>query len=262
MDSMKRVTNGRRPSRVSGKTFRRLLEFNGFHRLSVSQYRDHVRQMYDGPAGAVLALGSFVSLHEPLVGHIFRSRRFDVTARKRILDIGSGAGQILGHLVKETRSSTELVGFDLSQQMLKRARNRLKSPRPNYIAGDMLRLPFANDAFDCVTCGWVLEHLPDPKPGLLEIGRVLKPGGSALILATEDTFSGAVVSRAWKCRTYNRRELELACRQTGLPWKTQLWFTPVHRFFKMGGILVEAIKQDDPVDETKQEVAIESLDPA
>ena len=105
-----------------------------------------------------------------------------------------------------------------------------------------MKMPFADDSFDCVTCGWVLEHLPDPKPGLADVARVLKPGGSALILATEDTLTGAVVSRTWKCRTYNRKELEAACDEVGLPWNRQLWFTRFHRFFKMGGILVEAIK--------------------
>ncbi len=109
-----------------------------------------------------------------------------------------------------------------------------------------MRMPFADGMFDCVTCGWVIEHLPDPRPGLREIGRVLRPGGSALILATEDTVSGAFVSRTWKCRTYNRKELQRACDEVGLPWKAQLWFTPVHRFFKMGGILVEAIKPAEP----------------
>ena len=53
------------------------------------------------------------------------------------------------------------------------------------------------------------------------------------------------MSRTWRCRTYNRSELERASDEAGLPWKAQLWFTPVHRFFKMGGILVEAIKAAD-----------------
>lgn len=243
---MEMRTGPREKSRSNKSDLRRLVEFQGIRELSFPQYRNHVRKLYDGPAGAVLALGSLLSLHEPLIGHVLRSRKFDVSRRCNILDVGSGAGQILGHLLKETRPDALLVACDLSHQMLCRARSRLKSGRPVYVASDMLRLPFADDAFDCVTCGWVIEHLPDPRPGLREIGRVLKPGASALILATEDTFSGAIVSRAWKCRTYNRDELRRACEESGLPWKDQLWFTPVHRFFKMGGILVEATKPAVP----------------
>jgi ubiquinone/menaquinone biosynthesis C-methylase UbiE len=229
----------RKPSK---KMIRRLVEFKGIRRLSLQQYRKNVRLLYDGPAGAVLALGSLISLHEPLVGHLLRKRRFDVSTHRSILDVGAGAGQILGHLLKETCSDTRLIAFDLSHQMLCRARNRLKSDRPIYVTGDLMRMPFTENSFDCVTCGWVLEHLPDPKPGLSEIERVLRPGGSALILATEDTFSGAVVSRTWKCRTYNRDELQKSCEAVGLPWQEQLWFTRVHRFFKMGGILVQTTK--------------------
>lgn len=222
------------------------LEFKGMRQTSLHKYRNRVRKLYDGPRGAVLALGSLLSLHEPLVGRLFRSRKFDVTQYDTILDVGSGAGQILRHLIKRTLPEAQLVGFDLSPGMLKRARNRMKSDRPVYIAGDMMRMPFADESFNCVTCGWVLEHLPDPTPGLAEVSRVLKPGGSALILATEDTLSGAVVSRTWSCRTYNRDELRAACEEVGLPWKEQLWFTKVHRFFKMGGILVSATKPIEP----------------
>jgi ubiquinone/menaquinone biosynthesis C-methylase UbiE len=135
--------------------------------------------------------------------------------------------------------------------MLRRARRRVKSARPTYVAADMTRLPFPEGTFDCVTCGYVIEHLPDPRPGLEEIGRVLKPGGSLLLLATEDTYSGAVVSRTWKCRTYNRDELRQSCEQSGLPWHDELWFTPVHRFFRMGGILVEAQKPAEEAPETR-----------
>lgn len=229
-------------SRRKSHPLRRLVEFQGVRRLPLLQYRNHVRRLYDGPAGAVLALGSVLSLHEPLIGHLLRSGDYDVTTRRNVLDVGSGAGQILGHLLRLVSPQARLVGFDLSQRMLHRARTRLQSQRPAYVAGDLMRMPFADESFDCITCGWVLEHLPDPTPGLTEIARVLKPGCSALILATEDTVSGAMTSRAWKCRTYSRQELCEACERAGLPWSRQLWFTPVHRFFRMGGILVEASK--------------------
>lgn len=237
------IESPRKPS-APRRPLRQLVEFKGIRRLTLQQYRDNIKDLYDGPAGAVLALGSLICLHEPLVGHMLRRRKFDVSRFRNILDVGSGAGQILGHLVKAVSPETHLTAFDLSQQMLRRARTRVRSDRPVYVAGDLMKLPFADGAFDCVTCGWVLEHLPDPGPGLQEVERVLKPGGSALLLATEDTFPGAMVSRTWKCRTYNRDELRESCQLAGLPWSAELWFTPVHQFFKLGGILVEATKSE------------------
>jgi ubiquinone/menaquinone biosynthesis C-methylase UbiE len=220
------------------------MEFRGIRRLSERQYRSHIRHFYDGPAGAVLAMSSLLSLHEPLVGRMLRRGRFDVTRFRSILDVGSGAGQILGHLLRFAPQQTQIVACDLSQKMLGRARQRVKSSRPFFVAADMTRLPFADDSFDCVTCGWVIEHLSDPRPGLAEMGRVLRPGGSLLLLATEDTYYGLLTSHTWKCRTYNRQELRQACAESGLPWHEQLWFSPIHRFFRMGGILVEAQKPE------------------
>ncbi len=224
---------------------RKLVEFKGMSRLSLQQYRNDVKQLYDGPKGAVLAMASLVSLHEPLMGLMLRERKFDATRFHKILDVGSGAGQLLGHLIKTANPSADLIGCDLSHQMLRRARTRLNSKRPAYVTADLTQLPFDDNAFDCITCGWVIEHLHDPRPGLREFVRVLQPGGSILLLATEDTVAGAFTSRTWKCRTYNRRELNRICEEVGLPWREQLYFTKLHRFLKMGGILVEATKQAD-----------------
>jgi hypothetical protein len=66
------------------------------------------------------------------------------------------------------------------------------------------------------------------------------------MLATEDTVQGVLTSRTWKCRTYNRGELHDACVAAGLPWNSQVWFTPVHRLLRLGGILFEAEKRTAP----------------
>lgn len=236
--------NPTKPRKHRRKAIRKLVEFKGIRRLPLGEYRSNIRKLYDGPAGGVLAIGSLISMHEPLVGHMIRSRKFDVSQHRQILDVGSGAGQILGHLLHEVEPNTRVVAYDLSHQMLRRARNRHGIQIPSYISGDLVQLPFVDDSFDCVTCGWVIEHLSDPRPGLAELGRVLQPGGRLLLLATEDTFSGALVSRTWKCRTYNRRELQHACEEVGLPWQQQLWFSKIHRFFRMGGILVQITKPE------------------
>ncbi len=223
---------------------RRLAEFRGIQRQPLSQYQSSVRRLYDGPRGAVLKFSSIISLHEPLMGALFRSGRFDASRFERILDVGSGAGQIIRHLLGTTRENATIVGFDLSLEMLKRARERLNSDRPLFVAADLMQMPFADNSFDCVTCGYVLEHIPDPLPGLREFARVLRPGGVVLLLATEDSLSGLLTSHTWKCRTFSRQELKTACDDVGLIWQREHWFTRVHQFFRLGGILVELRKSE------------------
>lgn len=226
--------------------FRRFIESNATRTADPLHSRHVSRKVYDGPAGAVLHFASLVSLHEPLLGALLRRGTFDVSRFGSILDVGSGAGQILGHLLRESRPDAAIVAADLSPRMLRRARNRIKSSRPVYAAADLTHLPFADGSFDLVTCGWVIEHLPDPEPGLREMCRVLAPGGSLLLLATEDTVTGALNSRTWKCRTYNRAELMAACERSGLAWQRQYWLSPFHKLLRIGGIIVEAIKTEEP----------------
>jgi ubiquinone/menaquinone biosynthesis C-methylase UbiE len=186
-----------------------------------------------------LATASKISLHIQLGRRLIRTRQFDLRGMKSILDVGSGAGQIAGHLLEFADAEARITCTDLSQQMLCRARRRLESERPAYVAADLSNLPFADRSFDGVTCGYVLEHLPDPRAGLSELARVMCPGGRMMLLTTEDNFAGAWTSRIWCCRTYNRRELMQLCESLGLRWKKELWFSPVHRAMRAGGICVE-----------------------
>jgi len=224
------------------KVFNRLLEHRLIRRVSFEEYRDKVRDVYDGPQGALLAACSMLSLHTTLGDRLFQKRKFDLRGCRRVLDVGSGAGQIAKHLLKYADPGAELTCFDLSHEMLRRARNRLKSNRPRFVVADLSRLPFADGSFDCVTCGYVLEHLPDAQLGLAELSRVMMPGARMLLLTTEDNFSGAMTSRMWCCRTYNRRELARICQEVGLHWHQELWFTRMHRALRAGGICVELVK--------------------
>jgi len=221
----------------------RLIENRLFKTVSYEQYREKVRDVYDGPQGAILATCSMLSLHTALGDRLFKERKFDLSGARRILDVGSGAGQIAKHLLKYADRDAEITCFDLSHEMLRRARQRLKSDRPRFVVADLTGLPFADSSFDCVTCGYVLEHVPDPRLGLSELSRVMMPGARMLLLATEDSFSGAWTSRLWCCRTYNRQELLRTCEQLGLEWKNELWFTRMHKVFRAGGICVEIVKR-------------------
>ena len=243
MHKLSETINPRRTRRKRRRAaLHRLIENDLIRRVSYDEYSRKVKRVYGGPKGAMLAACSMLSLHLPLGERIFRSRKFDLRGARSILDVGSGAGQIARHLLKYADPGARVTCIDLSHQMLRRARNRLKSKKPAFVAADLTHLPFADGTFDCVTCGYVLEHLPDPEPGLAEIARVLSQGGRMFLLTTEDSFSGAWTSRMWYCRTYNRAELMRLCERVGLRWKQELWFTKMHKAIRAGGICVEIEK--------------------
>ena len=233
----------RREPKKGGKALRRFIENDLISRVSYGEYREKVQQVYAGPQGAILATCSLLSLHVLFGERIFRDRRFDLRGARAILDLGSGAGQLASHVLKYSDSDATVTCTDLSHQMLRRARARLKSGRPRFATADITQLPFADRSFDCITCGYVLEHLPQPEPGLAEMSRVLTPGGRIFLLTTEDTFGGAWTSRIWCCRTLNRAELLRNCERLGLQVKQELWFTKLHKALRAGGICVELVKR-------------------
>jgi len=222
--------------------FNKIVENDLIHRVSADEYREKVKDVYDGRKGALLATASKMSMHMQFGRRMLRTRKFDLRGLKSILDVGSGAGQIAGHLLEFADRDAQITCTDLSAQMLRRARARLKSDRPEFVVADVTALPFGDASFDCVTCGYVLEHVPDTRAGLAEISRVMKKGGRMLLLTTEDNFSGAWTSRFWYCRTYNRQQLMDLCESLGLHWKNELWFTRVHKAIRAGGICVEIEK--------------------
>jgi ubiquinone/menaquinone biosynthesis C-methylase UbiE len=225
------------------KVFNRLLENRLIQRVSFEEYREKVRDVYDGPQGAMLAACCMLTPHTMLGERLFQKREFDLRGARTILDVGSGAGQIARHVLKHADPQAEVICLDLSHEMLRRARNRLKRSQPWFVAADLTQLPFADESFDCVTCGYVLEHLPDARLGLAELSRVMQPGARMLLLTTEDNFPGAMTSRVWRCRTYNRRELARICEESGLRWHKELWYTRMHKVLRAGGICVELVKE-------------------
>lgn len=226
-----------------GGGLKKAIESKKVTRQPFGEYREFIRDRYDGIAGKLTGFTGLVTGHEALAGRLIRPSAFDVRGCKRILDAGCGNGRYSKFLLRWADDDATVTGFDLSQRMLKRARRRLKSPRVHHVAAELTRIPFGDDHFDAVVCGYVLEHLPDPRPGLSELARVMRPGGKLLLLATEDTFTGSMCSRMWHCRTYNRAELRRVCHDCGLRWEKPHFFSKLHALFRLGGIIVELKKE-------------------
>ena len=63
------------------------------------------------------------------------------------------------------------------------------------LLGDLESLAARNDSFDVCFCGWVLHHLPDIRPALSELTRVLRPGGRILIVEPNESNLAVRLSR-------------------------------------------------------------------
>jgi len=79
-----------------------------------------------------------------------------------------------------TKWSGAATSIDRVPEMLRRARNRLKSRLPSHVAADLCRLPFADESFDLVVCQFGIMFLPDKLQGYKEALRVLRKGGTFL----------------------------------------------------------------------------------
>jgi ubiquinone/menaquinone biosynthesis C-methylase UbiE len=94
----------------------------------------------------------------------------------RALDAACGTGR---HAVKLDAWGCATTGIDQSVEMLAVARQKV--PGATFEHGDVARMPFDDDAFDLAVVSLALCHLPDPTEAVVELGRVLAPGGRLVV---------------------------------------------------------------------------------
>ena len=101
----------------------------------------------------------------------------------RVLDVGCGGGKAIYRILEETRR--EVAGVDHSPEAVKTARsvNRaaISSGRLRIVESSVESLPFRDGFFDVVTAFETTYFWPDLQAGLIEIRRVLSPGGRLVI---------------------------------------------------------------------------------
>lgn len=116
----------------------------------------------------------------------------DLSGGARALDVGTGPGLALRLLAERVAS---VVGLDASSDMLRHARTLFASDMAApLIAGDAPALPFADASFDAALATNLLFLLPDPRAGLAELARVVRPGGTVGWLNPSDSLSQAAAA--------------------------------------------------------------------
>lgn len=135
----------------------------------------------------------------------------------RILEVGVGTGLSFPYYASRWR----VVGVDFSAAMLARAAARLTAAPPaapvSLLRMDAGRMAFRDDVFDAAIAAYVISATPDPLAVLLEMKRVVVPGGKILLLNHFLTENRAV---AWM-----ERKISPWCVPMG--WRTDLEMRPL-----------------------------------
>jgi phosphatidylethanolamine/phosphatidyl-N-methylethanolamine N-methyltransferase len=134
------------------------------------------------------AYGRWAPVYDLVFGPVFdrgRKAAIEVAERVggRILEVGVGTGISLPDYSRANR----IFGIDISEGMLKKARERVAEEKLTQVEGlavmDAQHLEFPDNSFDVVVAQYVISAVKNPEAVLDEFIRVLRPGGEIVILS-------------------------------------------------------------------------------
>jgi len=177
--------------------------------ISTVMDRDHVAEAY----------GRWAPVYDLVFGPVFRQGRLAAVKAAesvggRILEVGVGTGLSLGDYGRGTR----LVGVDISEPMLEKARNRVQARGLAHVEAlevmDAEHLTVPDASFDVVVAQYVVTAIPNPERALDEFVRVVRPGGEIILTSRIGAETGLR-------RTLEKWLMPLTSRlgwRTDFPW--------------------------------------------
>ncbi|MDY0295735.1 MAG: class I SAM-dependent methyltransferase [Acidobacteriota bacterium] len=185
----------------------------------LNRKRPHLRGLFDRMAGRYDRFNSFSSLG---MDRWWRYRAVKgVAVRGKILDLGSGGGQ-MAQCLKTAQAFC--VGVDPAYAMLAEGRRRGRCFTPVQARGEFL--PFRDNTWDGVISGFVMRNLDDIRRTITECFRTLRPGGTLVVLeffpprsrllrAFFRVYLGRIVPRVFAGDLGQRRDIEWLSRSIG-----------------------------------------------
>lgn len=148
---------------------------------SMTAPNEFARELFDGLADRYDLLAEVLSFGQ---NRRWRAAMVDAVTGmnlppRRVLDVATGTGGVA--LMLSQRTGASIIGVDLTEQMLRGARERIiqrgKADRIRLLVARGEQLPFPDGTFDALTFTYLLRYVADPGATLREMARVVRPGG-------------------------------------------------------------------------------------
>lgn len=152
---------------------------------------DYIKNLFNSISGTYDRTNNFITfgLHKS-----WRKKLLQISQAvpgDRVLDCATGTGDFALDFKQVLGPKSEVIGSDFSVGMLKQA--PIKAAQMNldvqFEQADIMNLPYKDKSFDIVSIGYGIRNVADPKLGLKEMARVLKPGGRLMILETGENHN-------------------------------------------------------------------------
>lgn len=147
--------------------------------------KEQVAEMFNNIAGRYDFLNHFLSLG---IDRGWRKKAIKSIAAiepLNILDVATGTGD-LAIAAANAFPQAELTGLDIARQMLDVGEAKIQQEglggRIKMVLGDSEAIPYTDNFYDAVLCAYGTRNFQDLKKGLLEMYRVMRPGGRLAIL--------------------------------------------------------------------------------
>jgi len=156
----------------------------GFQSVEEKDKAKAVRGVFDSVAFRYDVMNDLMSVGMHRVWKAYTVLVANVKSGQYVLDIAGGTGDLALAFAPKVGRAGQVVHTDINEAMLREGRNRLLDAGVSLptLACDAEHLPFADGYFDLVTVAFGLRNMTHKDAALLEMNRVLKPGGKLLVL--------------------------------------------------------------------------------
>ena len=158
----------------------------GFTEIPESEKAGRVRGVFGSVASKYDVMNDAMSFG---IHRIWKDAMMDWLAPRkgqRLLDVAGGTGDISFRFLRRLKGEGHATVCDLTEPMLvegrKRAEAAARADSLDWVVGDAMALPFADNSFDVYTISFGIRNVTQPQQALNEAFRVLRPGGRLMVL--------------------------------------------------------------------------------